>query len=105
MTKRVIDALPFGGAKGSDKIFRMEHQCNQKRLLEIERFTEEDKAAELARLRISRPELMRKEIKKLWTLGRNLYHCGKDVICLDYLLQFYLSLQTGLFMAPRSHQG
>ena len=61
MTKRVIDALPFGGAKGSDKIFRMEHHCNQKRLLEIERFTEEEKAAELARLRISRPELMRKE--------------------------------------------
>jgi hypothetical protein len=66
-------ALPFGGVKGSDKIIKTEHRCNQKRLVDIERFTEEDKAAELARLRISRPEIMSKEIKKLWTEGRNLY--------------------------------
>jgi hypothetical protein len=69
----INDALPFGGVKGSTKIIKTEHRCNQKRLVEIERFTEEVKAAEFARLRLARPETMREEIKKLWTEGRSLY--------------------------------
>jgi hypothetical protein len=69
----INDALPFGGVTGSDEIIRTEHRCNQKRLVEIERFTEDVKTAELARLRTSIPETMRKAINKLWTEGRNLY--------------------------------
>lgn len=69
----INDALPFGGVTGSDKIIRSEHRCNQKRLVEIERFTEEVRAAEFERLHLSRPEIMHKEIKKLWTEGRSLY--------------------------------
>jgi hypothetical protein len=69
----INDALPFGGVKGSEKIIKTEHRCNRKRLADIERLTEEDRATELVRLYTSRPKTMREEIKKLWTEGRNLY--------------------------------
>jgi hypothetical protein len=65
--------LSFSAVRGSYQINGTKHGCNQKRLIEIEKLSKEEKSALRSELYISRPETMRKAIKALWTEGRKPY--------------------------------
>jgi hypothetical protein len=59
--------LSFYGTRGTNKIIRSYHRCNQIRLREVKSLSNEVKDVEELKLQIAAPEKMHKAIKEWWT--------------------------------------
>jgi hypothetical protein len=65
--------LSFYGTKGTNKVIRSYHRCNQKRLSEVESLSEEEKDVERFKMQISAPDIMHKAVKEWWTKNNGPY--------------------------------
>jgi hypothetical protein len=65
--------LSFYGTRGSTKIIRSYHRCNQSRLGEVKNLSDEEKYVERFILQIATPDKMLKAIKEWWTDNNSPY--------------------------------
>jgi hypothetical protein len=65
--------LSFYGTRGTNRIIRSYHRCNQKRLIEVKSLSDEERDVEMFRLRIAAPDKMHEAIKHWCTKNNSPY--------------------------------
>ncbi len=87
--------LSFYGTRGTNKIIRSYHRCNQKRLSEVECLSEEEKDVERFKLQIAAPDKMHKAIKEWWIKNNSPYLTAMKLRSVPSNSYDFTSLFTG----------
>jgi hypothetical protein len=87
--------LSFYGTRGTNKIIRSYHRCNQLRLNEVKNLSDEEKNVERFKLQIAAPEKMHKAIKEWWTNNNSPYVSAVKLRSVPRNSYDFTSLVTG----------
>jgi hypothetical protein len=87
--------LSFYGTRGTNKIIRSYHRCNQIRLSEVKSLSDEERDVDRLKLQIAAPEKMHKAIKEWWTNNNSPYVIALKLRSVPRNTYDFTSLATG----------